>query len=69
LDPTVTTTPEQCCAIRRVTAREMLKRPVVLTAKVAAQSSSVRDATEFMRRIPATFTRMRALVQANPAGS
>jgi hypothetical protein len=55
--------------IRRVTAREMLKTPAVLTAKVAAQSSSVRDATEFMRRIPATFTRMRALVQANPADS
>lgn len=58
LEATVTMLPRPRPAIRRETARDTWKTPWVLTAKVAAQSSSLCSATDELRRIPATLTAM-----------
>ncbi len=58
LDATVTMLPVPRPAIRRDTERDTWKTPLVLTAKVAAQSSSVSSATAEHRSTPATLTAM-----------
>src|SRR6218665_1267319 len=56
-EPTVTMTPSWRGTMRRATARLTWNTPWVLTAKVAAQSSSLNDTTGPTRSTPATWTR------------
>src|SRR5205807_360736 len=57
LDATVTTLPRERGTIRLTTARDISKTPVALTARHAAQSSSVSDRASPRRSTPALFTR------------
>lgn len=77
-EATVITLPAPRAAMPGTTERDVKKTPWTLTAKVAAQSSSVSSATGAARRTPATFTRMsigpssrpiRSTVRSTAAGS